>query len=270
MRRLIAILLSLWLAPAWAQVPMTGAGKGAPGSSASTATITLTDSSTACNQNDTTGGTLTCALNIGTADSNKKNIVVITLGNSYDASPTAVSIDGVNCTAAGVGSSSGGMKTYTGSGSVITSYAGQIIFAWADVTTGGTKNIVITGGTSVGNGYSSIAVYSVDKTTVLDTAPTFSTGGNVTSATSNPVDVNTGSGGFVIAASQNEALGSATGTTITSSTETMVEDLAFTISGLRYGPIFSKKSGVSVATPFTATFGWTNSGQDLAAIMFWR
>lgn len=31
MRSLIALLLALWLAPAWAQVPMTGAGKGAPG-----------------------------------------------------------------------------------------------------------------------------------------------------------------------------------------------------------------------------------------------
>lgn len=30
MRSLIALLLSLWLAPAWAQVPMTGAGKGTP------------------------------------------------------------------------------------------------------------------------------------------------------------------------------------------------------------------------------------------------
>jgi hypothetical protein len=30
MRSLIALLLALWLAPAWAQVPMTGAGLGAP------------------------------------------------------------------------------------------------------------------------------------------------------------------------------------------------------------------------------------------------
>ena len=30
MRVLIALLLSLWLAPAWAQLPMTGAGKGTP------------------------------------------------------------------------------------------------------------------------------------------------------------------------------------------------------------------------------------------------
>lgn len=30
MRALIALLLSLWLAPAWAQVPLTGAGKGTP------------------------------------------------------------------------------------------------------------------------------------------------------------------------------------------------------------------------------------------------
>lgn len=30
MRSLIALLLSLWLAPAWAQVPMTGAGRGSP------------------------------------------------------------------------------------------------------------------------------------------------------------------------------------------------------------------------------------------------
>ena len=32
MRVLIALLLSLWTAPAWAQVPMTGAGKGTPSS----------------------------------------------------------------------------------------------------------------------------------------------------------------------------------------------------------------------------------------------
>ncbi len=31
MRALIALLLSLWIAPAWAQLPMTGAGKGTPG-----------------------------------------------------------------------------------------------------------------------------------------------------------------------------------------------------------------------------------------------
>ena len=31
MRALIALLLSLWLAPAWAQLPLTGAGKGKPG-----------------------------------------------------------------------------------------------------------------------------------------------------------------------------------------------------------------------------------------------
>lgn len=35
MRALIALLLSLWLAPAWAQLPMTGAGKGTPGVAAS-------------------------------------------------------------------------------------------------------------------------------------------------------------------------------------------------------------------------------------------
>jgi len=35
MRAFIALLLSLWFAPAWAQVPMTGAGKGTPGVAAS-------------------------------------------------------------------------------------------------------------------------------------------------------------------------------------------------------------------------------------------
>lgn len=35
MRALIALLLGLWFAPAWAQVPMTGAGKGTPGVAAS-------------------------------------------------------------------------------------------------------------------------------------------------------------------------------------------------------------------------------------------
>lgn len=60
MRSLIAILLALWLAPAWTQVPMTGAGRGAP-SSAMVSPITVTGngavpSSTSANYVSYAGG----------------------------------------------------------------------------------------------------------------------------------------------------------------------------------------------------------------------
>lgn len=237
------------------------------GGGASTAAITLTDTNANCLQNSTTGGTLTCAMNIGSSPSvSRKIIAVMQMGNSYDAPVTAVSINGVACTAP----NGGGLQVYTGSGATVGSFSGQIVFAWADVPTGsGTQNIILTGGTDTGNGNVLIGVYTVDNTTLLNPTPTFGSN-NVTAVTSNTISANSGNGGFVIAIDGPESLGLTTAVTVTSSTEVLVVDFPFTFSGQNYGPIDSKKSGVGVHTPFSVTYGWTNSGQNLAAMMFWR
>lgn len=72
MRSLIALLLALWLAPAWAQVPMTGAGKGVPSSGSSIVTPVFADITTAPSTSSTNYSSWFGTGNGGLASSNSR------------------------------------------------------------------------------------------------------------------------------------------------------------------------------------------------------
>jgi hypothetical protein len=212
-------------------------------------------------------------LSIGTAFANRRVLACILQGDSYDAPVTGVAISGAT----------GGttFSTFAGPGNApaggASSFSGQITWAWADVPTGTTANVVVTGGSASGNGNVLVVIYTFDKTLVINGAPTTSSGTAGPTATSGSVTVNTGASGFVIAAALNSYLGNgggagATGLSITSSTETYATD--------RYGAhgsalssehlVSSKKSGSAANTPTSVTYGWTTSDQILASLLAWN
>jgi len=98
MRRLLTIFaLLLSVVAAYAQIPLTGAGRGTPGGGAAVfATYTQTDNPAAQATPGTSTVTFT-AVNIGTAVSNR--VVVITFTNA-GVIATAMTIGGVNATKA--------------------------------------------------------------------------------------------------------------------------------------------------------------------------
>ncbi len=214
--------------------------------------------------------TTTFPIDIGTADANRKVLLVGLLPNSYNAgSFSALSINGVACTAP----NGGDVEIFVGSAGSHSSFRSQIIFAWADVPTGdGEQDVVITGNVE-GPGVNMYwACYTFDKTLVADAAPT-TDDTNVVDVTTCTVGLNTSAGGFVVAAMSYNIIGSnnATSASATSSTEAVVEDVAFTGSGaMRAGPIVSKKEDVGAATPFSVTFDWTGATQALGAILYWK
>jgi hypothetical protein len=199
------------------------------------------------------------AMPIGTASANRRVIAVITLGATYLGSPSSVTIGGVTAT----------MQVFTGSGASTSSYSSQIVFAWADVPTGTTADVVVTGGTGGGDGFIMCATYTFDKTLTVNSSPT--TNSNNVPITSSPTSItvtaNTGAGGFVIAALAAELLGSATSMSITSSTETYTQDA---ISTGAHRLLATKKSGSAANTPTSVTFGWTGASQALAALLAWN
>lgn len=97
MRSLIALLLSLWLAPAWAQLPMTGAGKGAP-TTVTPFAISQTNGTSAQDTTSQTTYTFT-SQSIGAADASRVVAAVVVsrqAGTVGDIS--SVTIGGVSAT----------------------------------------------------------------------------------------------------------------------------------------------------------------------------
>lgn len=88
MRSLITLLLTLWLAPAWAQVPMTGAGKGTPGA------LPVWDGFTA-GGNDACGFVTTCNITSVTVPA---GFIIVAARITNDANLNAISVCGTALT----------------------------------------------------------------------------------------------------------------------------------------------------------------------------
>lgn len=269
-RRFFLALLCCLPLTAAAQSPIQGFPPGtfgnvqasapAGGGGGSTATLTFV-AAQGVSQSGTSGG-ITFSHDIGSASANRKVILVFSMGNSYDAPITALTINSVSATC----------QNYAGTFGGFGSFRGQISFCYADVPTGsGSQSIVMTGGVDNGNGGFEVDSYTVDKTTLVNGSPTFGWNEN-DAVTSLSVTLNTGAGGFVIStAAYDQINATASAASVTSSTDAMTADDSPAFTGnQRVGPIYSKKSGVTASTPWTVTYGWTGASQALAAAMHWR
>lgn len=134
---LLAAVLALGLTSSSAQVPMTGAGKGAPASGGGPLVFTATDVSQPW-QSSSIALPVTFSANIGTASSDRRVIVVIAVDGSLTQGVlSAVTINGVNANKdVGIDPNSQGIYIYS-----------------ALVTSGsGAQSIVINGSGAFPNG----------------------------------------------------------------------------------------------------------------------
>lgn len=194
------------------------------------------------------------AQGIGSAFSSRNVICLLVLPGSYNGAPTGVTIGGVTAT----------IQAYVGSGASIPNFSSILLWAWANVPTGTTADVVVTGGASVGDGIISCATYTFDGS--LAAASPTESDNNVTATTSDTVTLNTSAGGFIIAGVRVEPLGSPTGLGITASTETYANDVS---NSTDHVLISSVKSGSTADTPTSVTFGWTGSLQAIASLLAW-
>lgn len=206
------------------------------------------------------GGTQTIAsVPIGTASTNRRVIIAVLESASYGSGITDISIGGTS-----VGATL--QKTTNNA-----SYNGSIVFGYADVPTGTTANVVITGGGTLGDESSDVFyIYTVDKTTLTAGSPTY-VGNAISSAaptTSNTVSATVSAGGFIITCLVLPGLGTGTGPSITSSTETYTSD-GSTSSSQSMSMCSSKTTGSAAGTS-NVTFGWTNASGSVAAIYAWK
>lgn len=130
MRRFFTtLILLLWTLPAFAQIPMTGAGKGAPGGGVSPVIWTATDNPVGQSAPGTSA-TFTAA-NIGTASSDR---IVVVAVNTTNVVATAVTVGGISATKAV---------------QEATILSGLQIW-YAAVSSGTTANIIVSAGGSFG------------------------------------------------------------------------------------------------------------------------
>ena len=205
-------------------------------------------------------------IDFGPAYATRRCIFVFTTINDYEAGPYSATIGGVACSGG-----TGGLIRITGSGAGSSSFDGQIVMIWADVSSDRYLDVVLTNMTTGGNGSLFATAYSVDSSLLADGAPT-SNSNNVTGATSNTVTLNTGADGFVIAAFTADFFASpqASGVSVTASTDPMVKDEYMSNTATYAGKTYSRRRASSAATPFSVTFGWTNSSQAIAALFHWK
>lgn len=123
MRKFLALLLTVcWIAPALAQVPMTGAGKGTPGAP-TTPTYTFTEAP--AGQSPGTSTATFTSVNIGTASADR--VVIVSL-NTEGVTAASLTIGGVSASKA----------TSDASG------VSDVSIWYLNVTTGTTATIVAT------------------------------------------------------------------------------------------------------------------------------
>lgn len=236
----------------------SGAGCGGGGGSA---VLTFQgETGYAAGQDGTNSPNTFSSMPIGTAFSNRRVIAVITTAGSYNGAVSGVTIGGVTAT----------VVSTPGTGAAVANFSSIITFAWADVPTGTTANVVFTGGASAGDGRIQCAVYTFDKSLVANGSPT-TTINNTTGTTSHTTTVNTGAGGFIIAALALEPLGSESSYSITSATEGALVGQADATSSANYHPMISSlKSGSAANTPTSVTWSWTTSSQSLGGLLAWN
>lgn len=198
-------------------------------------------------------------LAIGSAYSNRRLLVAIIGGPSY-WTPSDITING---------SSAIGSSTYTGSGSPVGSFSGQLTWAWADVPTGTTADVdVITTTSNInGSGTWICMAYTFDKT-LAASAPTTTKANIANPATSLSNSIATAANGFLIADIVTALHVSASGLGITSSDETFTNDQAGSEGSGKY-LISSKTSGTASSAASHITWGWTGNSQALSSMLFW-
>lgn len=248
-----ALLFAAW--QCLAQLPLTHGGKGAASQQGSAA---LTFQGATVETFGNSPNTFT-SIPIGTAFSTREVVVFLVLNGSYNGAVTAVTIGGVTAS----------IQAYVGSGAAVPNFSSQILWAWANVPTGTSASVVVTGGASVGDGNGSLLAYTFDNSLTINGSPTTAVN-NVATATaaSNTITLNTGAGGFIIAGLRVEDLVASSAYAITASTETYANDA--TDSSVHYAA-WSKKSGSSSNTPTSVTFGWTGGSlQSLASLLAWN
>ena len=201
--------------------------------------------------------------NIGAAFANRRVLICFSSDASYH-SPQAnnITIQGITSTI---------VNTYVGSGGNLGSFGGVIIWAWADVPTGTTADIDYSDGPVTGDGPLYISVFTFDKSLIINSSPV-SSFTNVIGATSDTVTVNTGLGGFILAAIVPDFFNTdIINCSVTASTETLTQlHSQMNVGvGAKY-QIYGLMSGSHVNTPTSVTFGWTNASQALASILAWN
>lgn len=206
------------------------------------------------------GGTQTITgVSIGTANANRRVIIVVAEARSSTSLITDLTIGGTSV---------GATLQVTNNNA---SYNGQIAVGYVDIAAGATATVTIVGGATSGDeNLDAFYIYTVDKST-LSGSPVYNANaiGSTVPTTSNTVTANTTSGGFIIAVLVLPGFSGASAMSITSSTETYAND-GSTLGGQAISYISSKKSGAAANTPTSVTFGWTTSAGSVAAIYTWR
>lgn len=205
------------------------------------------------------------AVPLGVASANRRALFCIQAADTIaaDGAITAVTVNG---SAANI------VADLTGTGAN-PGFSGRICWVWADVPTGTTCDVDITGGNSNGSGPFRCHAYTLDKTQLNDVAPTFSSG-HVGSGTADTFTLNTQANSFIIVATVWDFFGSASAPSITASTETYgTVDASNITSPAGTGEktqIYSKKSAALASTPTSVTLGWTTASQSWSSILTWR
>lgn len=243
MRALIALLLSLWLAPAWAQLPLTGAGKGAPGG-ATPFSITGTD-----HAEDSTGATTYTwsSKNFAIGAANATRYVGMTLvgrGIGLLGSASSVTVNGATS------------ATFVGKRNTQVDGNSLVTEIWVvPVPTGTTMTISVVYPSSMLR--AGIAVFSIlgsNGSTPAGAAVSSAEGGSVASVNT-AVTVPSGGGSLVVSANLNSA-------TVTPTNYTEYIDA---IIGSTTAYEAGSDTSNSGSTTYTATFSTTASGNIVAA-----
>lgn len=264
--RLLCLALALISTAASAQSPVLP-GPGLPvaggGGGGSTLSLISQTSASGC-----VGGTVGCVyflganpqtisgIDIGAASANRR--VIIAMLQSRSGFPvTGITINTVGVTFSQVDNNTG--------------YNGSITIGYADVPTGTTASVAVTGGGASGDESQDVFyIYTVDKSTLVNGSPTFGPAKtNGTPATTLTATAATGANGFVITAFAGYGFGTITGQNISASTETYTND-GLNGASQNVSAISTKKSGSSANTPSSVTWSWTNSNNAVVAIYAWN
>lgn len=234
LRILLALLLTL--GPAFAQVPMTGAGKAKPGAAATPPTINF--QATAIPTGGLTTTMVATGVDLGTLTATSR-VIVITAG-------------GFSTTNIVNGSSTIGAGTVDDSGQCIASGSGvSIWWASAPVSTGGSQTITLEFAAAP-NSFGAFGVYVVDGANLIGITPVagFNTASLVTTVSGT---VATLSGGSIIS-----SLYTASGTasqTISSSTASLSTDANNIFGSAGYG----HANGTGAVGSSSVTWTWTTA-----------
>lgn len=226
-----------------------------------TGTVVLTNTETKVWTFGPPGTPRVTAADIGAADANRRVLCGFTCVGDYGTDPSNFTIGGVAATL---------VDTTHGAGAALGSFDGFVSWFYADVPTGTTADISWDDGPPDGAGPANLAIYTFDKSLLLNASPVVNTV-NVTSGTTNTGEVNTEEGGFVILCAIWDFFDDAASFGESSSTTPLSDDYESNPGGSATRKTYfgSVKQDTPAATPFQSTFTWTNSSQCLMSMISW-